>query len=278
MLLGREVSHAHRSCVALTQAYDPKKRTGRWQYEDTAASCHNLRPLPGTAKSFCACQEKLGEGGLAVVYRARDAVAPVAGLWPRFLLMAVSAEVSGPLGEVAIKVSKFKNLAAVSWFKSRYPRDSESGAGCPRARSQIKIGTSMRFIAKRSGQSSVCTTPQTRATMRQAGRGPWPSSCQGYRCLSSLTEGAGLFARYLEDHTGALAHSGPGAVSFLLARLCCTRRWGLRCDEAGRRNSQHLLIPTERSSRVPESISMWLTWCAVSHMCNGDLMWNLGVS
>eukprot|EP00439_Symbiodinium_sp_Y106_P054768 s2700_g7.t1 len=39
-------------------------------------------------------KEKLGEGGLAVVYRARD--------------------VSGSLGEVAVKVSKFKNLPVVS--------------------------------------------------------------------------------------------------------------------------------------------------------------------
>ncbi|CAJ1357013.1 unnamed protein product [Effrenium voratum] len=55
----------------LPDAYDPWTKTGRWVYE-----------------------EKLGEGGLAVVYKARD--------------------VTGPLGHVAVKVSKFRNLPEVN--------------------------------------------------------------------------------------------------------------------------------------------------------------------
>ncbi|CAE7942462.1 DTX45, partial [Symbiodinium sp. KB8] len=104
----------------LARAYNPAQESGRWQYE-----------------------EKLGEGGLAVVYRARD--------------------VSGSLGEVAVKVSKFKNLPLVS-NQNRHV-----------------------YALHREAQWSM-------------------------KCLHNTEDprydekGAGLFAKYLEDHTGFDAH------------------------------------------------------------------------
>ncbi|CAE7518322.1 DTX45 [Symbiodinium natans] len=118
---------------------------------------------------FALPDEKLGEGGLAVVYRARD--------------------VSGSLGEVAIKVSKFKNLPSVSnqnrhiyalhreaqWSIQRLHNDSDS-----------------RYDA---GGVEMC--------------GAWNLRrfAVGFN-INLVAKGAELFARYLEDHTGFDAHDG----------------------------------------------------------------------
>ena len=126
--------------ISLAKAYNPAQESGRWQYEDgtqlelatLAVGVTRGGNQRGSQGYSYACfqhssQEKLGEGGLAVVYRARDAPCLLQRKGAAFRTDAERGEVwfccfpgsqvSGSLGEVAVKVSKFKNLPLVAWLQ-----------------------------------------------------------------------------------------------------------------------------------------------------------------
>lgn len=131
---GKVDSRTHITVVfLLPDGFCPWRNTGRWHYE-----------------------EKLGEGGLAVVYRATD--------------------MEHGLGQVAVKVSKFAQLPAASQ-QNRH------------------IYTLHR---------------EARWSMERLHNPRQPA----YRC-----NGAALFVRYLEDHTGFSPHAPNGDFDELRKRF-----------------------------------------------------------